>query len=121
MTEIADPHDSFFRETFGRKDIAASFLKEYLPKAISDKIDMETLSIISESRIFLFGSRVDDTCRGGDIDILILTKNMTYDDKLTIKKEFFNELEEQKIDIVISRHGDEPFVKMIFEQGVELQ
>ncbi len=74
-----------------------------------------------EARIFLFGSRVDDTRRGGDIDILILTEKMTYDDKLAVKKEFFHELEEQKIDIVISKHGEEPFVKMIFEQGIELQ
>ena len=46
---------------------------------------------------------------------------MTYNDKLAIKKEFFSKLDEQKIDIVISKTGDEPFVKMIFEQGVELQ
>ncbi len=76
--------------------------------------------IDSESKIFLFGSRVDDTRKGGDIDLLILTEKISYDDKLAIKKEFFYKLEEQKIDIVISRDGEEPFVKMIFEQGVEL-
>lgn len=76
--------------------------------------------IDSAARIFLFGSRVDDTLRGGDIDILILTEKMTYDDKLAVKKEVFHELEEQKIDIVISKDRDEPFVKMIYEQGIEL-
>jgi len=73
-----------------------------------------------DARIYLFGSRVDDNRRGGDIDLLIITDKLTYDDKLTIKKQIFYEIEDQKIDIIISRDGNEPFVKMIFDQGTQL-
>ena len=73
-----------------------------------------------DARIYLFGSRVDDNRRGGDIDLLIITGKLTYDDKLAIKKQIFYEIEDQKIDIIISRDGNEPFVKMIFDQGTQL-
>jgi predicted nucleotidyltransferase len=73
-----------------------------------------------EAKIYLFGSRVDDNRRGGDIDLLIITDMLTYDDKLAIKKKILYEIEDQKIDIIISRHGNEPFVKMIFDQGTQL-
>ena len=77
-------------------------------------------SIDPDSRIYLFGSRVDDNRKGGDIDLLIITDKLTYDDKLAIKKKIFYEIEDQKIDIIISRHENEPFVKMIFDQGALL-
>ncbi len=49
MNKVTNPHDSFFRETFGRKEIAASFLKEYLPAEILRKIDLESLTIGKDS------------------------------------------------------------------------
>lgn len=77
-------------------------------------------SIDPECRIYLFGSRVDDNRKGGDIDLLIITDKISLDAKLAIKRKIFQELEEQKIDIVLSKTGKEPFVRMIFEQGAEL-
>ena len=76
-------------------------------------------SIDPNSTIYLFGSRVDDSSKGGDIDLLVITEKMTYRDKLAIKKKIFSEIEEQKIDILLSRKGNEPFVKMILDRGVE--
>ena len=75
-------------------------------------------SVEPDSKIYLFGSRVDDSGKGGDIDILVITEKMTYRDKLAIKKRIFAEIEEQKIDILFSRKGSEAFVKMIFDRGV---
>ncbi len=72
-----------------------------------------------EARIYLFGSRADDGKKGGDIDILIFSKRLTFDDKLKIKASIFEKIEEQKIDIVIAKDAKDPFVKMIQEQGVE--
>ncbi len=73
-----------------------------------------------EAKIYLFGSRVDDNRRGGDIDLLIVTDKLTFDDKLSIKKKIFCEIEDQKIDIIISRNESEPFVRKIFDQGAQL-
>ena len=86
--------------------------KESIVKAVK--------SFDPDSRIYLFGSRVDDNRKGGDIDLLIITDKISLDAKLAIKRMIFQEVEEQKIDIILSRTGKEPFVRMIFEQGTEL-
>lgn len=91
-------------------------LRELEKKSIVEAIK----AVDPGAKIYLFGSRVDDNRRGGDIDLLIITDKLTYDDKLAIKKKIFYEIEDQKIDIIISSHGNEPFVKMIFDQGAQL-
>lgn len=91
-----------------------------LRKSEKESIVKAIKSFDPNSEIYLFGSRVNDNLKGGDIDLLIVTDKLTYDDKLAIKKRIFSEIEEQKIDIVVSQSGDEPFVKMIFEQAVKL-
>ena len=91
-----------------------------LRKSEKESIVKAIKSIDPESKIYLFGSRTNDSLKGGDIDLLIVTDKLTYNDKLAIKKRLFSEIEEQKIDIIISQSGDEPFVKMIFDQAVKL-
>ncbi len=49
MNKVINPHDSFFRETFSRKEIAASFLQEYLPDSIIRQMDLATLTIVKDS------------------------------------------------------------------------
>ena len=61
--------------------------------------------IFKKGEIYLFGSRVDDTKKGGDIDLYIIPKDL---DNLTNKKlDFLVYLKrligEQKIDVVIDR------------------
>lgn len=73
-----------------------------------------------EAKVYLFGSRVDDSAKGGDIDILILSQSLTFKDKLKIKAFLFQTLEEQKIDLLIAQDDSDPFVKIALEQGVPL-
>ncbi len=40
---VQNPHDRFFRRTFGDVELAAEFLKEYLPPAIRETLDLSTL------------------------------------------------------------------------------
>jgi len=69
------------------------------------------------AKIYLFGSRVDETKKGGDIDILIFSNDITYGDKLKIKAYIFEKIDEQKIDLIVASNPKDPFVAMILEKG----
>lgn len=75
----------------------------------------------SEARIYLFGSRVYDEKKGGDIDLLVVSKILTRKNLRKIKREFFNKFGEQKIDIVLD-DGEfkNPFTEKIIKEAVEL-
>lgn len=73
-----------------------------------------------QARIFLYGSRVHDHKRGGDIDLLIFSDTLLYTDKAKIKFRIFNHMEEQRIDITIAKDDSDPFVKIALEEGVLL-
>jgi len=77
-------------------------------------------SVDPHARVYLFGSRVDDSGKGGDIDLLVFSRKMTYGDKLVVKKNIFLTLDEQRIDLIVTKDGGEPFVQMVLEQGIEL-
>ncbi|MEW5766420.1 MAG: nucleotidyltransferase domain-containing protein [bacterium] len=77
-------------------------------------------SIDPEAQVYLFGSRVDESRKGGDIDLLVFSSRMTYGDKLKIKKNIFALLGEQKIDLLVSQDAGNPFVRTALEQGVRL-
>lgn len=64
------------------------------------------------AKIYLFGSRADDTKRGGDIDLLILSQTLDRGDKRKIKFELYEAIGEQKIDILIAKDLTDPFVRM---------
>lgn len=56
---------------------------------------------ISDFELRLFGSRVDDSKKGGDIDLLLLTKEKIESaKKRKILREIKNLIGEQKIDLV---------------------
>lgn len=74
----------------------------------------------AEARVYLFGSRVDDAKRGGDIDLLIMSDRLTLDDRGRIRWRLWELLGEQKIDIVIARDTSDPFVRIALNEGVEL-
>ena len=51
MDPIPTPHDCFFRESFGRREIAQDFLSHQLPEDLLAEIDLETLAIGKDSYI----------------------------------------------------------------------
>ena len=73
-----------------------------------------------DANVYLFGSRVDDTKKGGDIDLLIMSHKLTQENKRTIKIKLYEMLGEQKIDIVLAADDTDPFVKLALETGVRL-
>jgi hypothetical protein len=41
--KIQNPHDKFFKETFGNVTVTKDFLNNYLPQNIMNIIDIDTL------------------------------------------------------------------------------
>ena len=78
-------------------------------------------SLDQEAAVFLFGSRVDDSKRGGDIDLLVLSGRLSGGDvKRAIKAELYRLIGEQKIDILLAADDSDPFVKLALKTGVKL-
>ena len=58
--------------------------------------------------VYLFGSRVDNTKKGGDIDVMLLTdKKLPHNDLYKMKLSFYALFGEQKIDIVNFEKNEE--------------
>lgn len=70
--------------------------------------------------IYLFGSRVDDSKLGGDIDILIHSKTIDKYQLRQIKWKLIELLGEQKLDIMLSSSLEETFVKLILPTAMKL-
>lgn len=73
-----------------------------------------------EASIYLFGSRVDDAAKGGDIDLLVLSKRITLMVKLGILAQLHQRLGERKIDIAVFPDDSRPFPRMVMQEGVSL-
>ncbi|MHB1620705.1 MAG: nucleotidyltransferase domain-containing protein [Sulfuricella sp.] len=75
----------------------------------------------SKVEVFLFGSRVDDEKKGGDIDLYIKAQT---DNDLTHKIKFLVSLEqkigEQKIDVILAVDKNRPIEKQAMSTGVLL-
>ena len=73
-------------------------------------------------KIYLFGSRVDDSKKGGDIDLYIEqynTDDKYYDKKTDLLLELQKIIGEQKIDLIISQDKDR-LIEIEAKKGVEL-
>jgi predicted nucleotidyltransferase len=80
-----------------------------------------------EASIWLFGSRVDDNKRGGDIDLLIETKQSDVAAIVHAELAFLTKLQmklgEQKIDVLVdypTRHFSPPIFTIAKQTGIRL-
>ena len=76
-----------------------------------------------ESKVYLFGSRLDDTQKGGDIDIMVLTdKKLSIRNRSHIRYGFYEKYGEQKLDLVNFTFDEEsPFKNLVLIEGVEVK
>ena len=77
---------------------------------------------LPSAKVYLFGSRVDNEKRGGDIDILIIGERiLSLQEKRDIKISFYKKFGEQKIDLVSFENDDPvPFKKIAESEGILL-
>lgn len=81
----------------------------------------ETIAQVdAEAEVFLFGSRADDSQRGGDIDLLVMSSRIDLDGRRKLKLRLLDLLGEQKIDLVVAQDETRPFVQIARQQGVRL-
>ena len=86
--------------------------------------DAAALAFGNDAVVRLFGSRVDDDARGGDIDLLIEVapgRAGIVQESLFLS-ELFRRIDEQKVDLVLTEHDRpaSPFARMIASEAVLL-
>ncbi len=78
--------------------------------------------IFKQGEIYLFGSRTDDSKKGGDIDLYLVLEN--HEDLLRKKIEFLarikKDLGEQKIDVVFNEDSSRLIEKEALKWGIKL-
>jgi predicted transposase/invertase (TIGR01784 family) len=79
MDELGTPHDRYFRESFGRLEVARDFLRHNLPAALLSEIDLATLEISKDTYV---GEDLSEDCSdlvyrvacrdGGELQVYLL-------------------------------------------------
>jgi len=78
-------------------------------------------SLSSEAKLYLFGSRVDDSKRGGDIDLMIVSKDFTKKQLREFRITFFKYFGEQKLDIIVDNGSfKNPFHQIVKKEAILL-
>jgi predicted nucleotidyltransferase len=76
-----------------------------------------------ESKVYLFGSRIDNDKKGGDIDLYIETfaKEGLFNKKIKMLKALYKKLGRQKIDIVLNNFKADLYIyKVAQNEGILL-
>ena len=73
-----------------------------------------------DARVWLFGSRADDSKKGGDIDIGVLSLKIGVIEEIEIKQKICDKIGEQKIDLVVSKDGRQAFFRFAVTKGILL-
>jgi uncharacterized protein len=93
-------------------------ITEQQKNAIIDAV----ISADQNAKVWLFGSRVDDGKKGGDIDIGVLSSIAEADvmQEIEIRQKIFDTFGGRKIDLVVSKDGQEAFFKYAVQKGILL-
>jgi uncharacterized protein len=90
-------------------------------------IDFAIEQFGAHTALYLFGSRVNDQAKGGDIDLVVIpgNKNLSSDDLYQNKIRFLvhvkTSLEDQKIDVIVSQpHDNRMIVETAIHEGIRL-
>ena len=93
-----------------------------LAETTSLVIKKHVSEFVPESDCYLFGSRVNDKLKGGDIDLLLLTpEKLSLSRIRALRRRILSQVGEQKLDIVnFTRESNHPFKTAALEHAVRL-
>ncbi len=85
-------------------------------------IQAEVRALDSEADILLYGSRTDDSARGGDIDLLVVSDRLGFRELLRLRRSILDRIGWQQLDLVLRRRDqlNEPLSLVARESGVWL-
>lgn len=72
------------------------------------------------AKVYLFGSRVYEDQRGGDIDLLIFSNRLSQKDASEIRYNLWHHIGEQKIDIIVAKDRSHPFTRIALKEAILL-
>jgi predicted nucleotidyltransferase len=75
----------------------------------------------ANAQVYLFGSRADDSKKGGDIDLLVWSASIGSEERRRIRRAICDTIGEQKIDILVAADLSNPLVRVAQRSGVLLQ
>jgi uncharacterized protein len=75
-----------------------------------------------KAEVYLYGSRVDNAARGGDVDLLVVSDTLSFRDVLRLRTGILDRIGWQQLDLVVRRRDqlDEPLAAMAQETGLRL-
>ena len=94
------------------------------PMRLSDRERHAIVSAVhrydAEARVFLFGSRVDDEKKGGDIDLLVRSETIGPAERRQIRRAICDSIGEQRIDFLVAADLASPMARLAQDSGVLL-
>ncbi len=98
---------------------------------VNIRLSVEVVNVIKEKareifgegvKVILFGSRVDENARGGDIDLYIIAvdNNDLFDKELKFLAGVKMEIGDQKIDVIFNKDNKRLVEREALSKGVEL-
>ncbi|MEA3352456.1 MAG: nucleotidyltransferase domain-containing protein [Campylobacterota bacterium] len=93
-----------------------------LSKNYIDTFKEKFTELFGEGEIYLFGSRVDDSKKGGDIDLYLKVEDHSnlFEKKIKFLSRVKRELGEQKIDIVFNEDKNRLIEQEALKWGIKL-
>jgi uncharacterized protein len=74
------------------------------------------------AEVYLYGSRADDSARGGDIDLLVVSESLGFREVLRLRTRILDRIGWQQLDLVVRRRDqlNEPLAAIAQETGIKL-
>lgn len=85
-------------------------------------VDEEVRRLDPAAEIYLYGSRANDSAKGGDIDLLVISDTLGFREVLRLRTRILDRIGWQQLDLVVRRRDqlDEPLAAMAQETGIKL-